>query len=56
MIRYAWLNATGFGDPVPFSSRVTKSRSRQDVVCCDHALAVNSIMNVMKRVLAELSS
>lgn len=26
------------------------------VVCCDHALAVNSIMNVMKRALAELSS
>jgi hypothetical protein len=45
------------GDPVYILVTChEKSGQGKIVVCCDHALAVNSIMNVMKRALAELSS
>jgi AP-3 complex subunit beta len=43
------------GDPVYIFVTCNESGQGKVVVCCDHALVVNSVMNVMKRALAELS-
>jgi hypothetical protein len=42
------------GDPVYILGTCNESGQGKVVVCCDHALVVNSIMNVMKRALSEL--